>query len=466
MNTNENKTKTYTQQLFHKGIFETRPRSSSISNDVQSEYPELRNEFCQISQTQNESSKQIETLHNNTPEQNMDGTEDYDIGNSHEHPPPWQRIPERQGAKRKKPSESPSPEALKTSNKFSGLQVDQTEQQPETSSKKAHKPPPIILYGIEDLSKLTELLNTVAERETFNFKNVNRNQLRINCGDVEVYKKIVSIIRENGLIGHTFNIKQNRCFRIVIRNLHPSTPHEIIREEIEATGNIIQGEIINAKYGPDKIPTSTFFVNLLPSEHNKLIKELKYIYNQSVIIEDPKKRKSIVQCQRCQQYGHSKNYCMRPYRCVKCTEPHKTSDCPKRERNTPAQCVLCNGAHPANYKGCQVYREIAARKLAKNGPNIDKNSQRPPAETRRITNTDNNRNHNYANKKTKTTQQKTYAEAASNAYPQHYEMEVKKKPTFDIENLLIEQSKKFDLILQQMSTLMGLIVKLVDKLAK
>lgn len=54
---------------------------------------------------------------------------------------------------------------------------------------------------------------------------------------------------------------------------------------------------------------------------------------------------------------------MRPYRCVKCAEGHKTTECPKKDRNTPATCILCFGDHPASYKGCQVYKEIRARKM-------------------------------------------------------------------------------------------------------
>lgn len=95
------------------------------------------------------------------------------------------------------------------------------------------------------------------------------------------------------------------------------------------------------------------------------MKNLKYINHQSIIIEEPRKRKSIVQCQKCQQYGHSKNYCMRPYRCVKCAQGHRTADCPKTDRNTPAKCALCLGAHPSNYKGCEVYKEILSRKSNK-----------------------------------------------------------------------------------------------------
>lgn len=60
---------------------------------------------------------------------------------------------------------------------------------------------------------------------------------------------------------------------------------------------------------------------------------------------------------RCQRYGHTKTYCRRPYRYVKCGDEHKTDECTK-QRDTPAKCALCDGAHPSSYKGCAVYQEI------------------------------------------------------------------------------------------------------------
>jgi hypothetical protein len=50
----------------------------------------------------------------------------------------------------------------------------------------------------------------------------------------------------------------------------------------------------------------------------------------------------------CQQYCHSKSYCNKPYLCVKCRASH----------NTPAKCALCEGDHPANYKGCEHYKKV------------------------------------------------------------------------------------------------------------
>lgn len=36
---------------------------------------------------------------------------------------------------------------------------------------------------------------------------INKNKLKITTTDFEMYKNIISIMRENGLIGHTFNRK-------------------------------------------------------------------------------------------------------------------------------------------------------------------------------------------------------------------------------------------------------------------
>lgn len=412
------------QQSFHPSLFYTRPRSASLDN----------------------TSRPAKAGTNHDSNRNR---EKKDVVK----PPSWQRIPEPRNPKRKKMSTSPPPEGIKTSNRFSELPIDLTEDHNSNNlTKKIPKPPPIILYGIDDINKLTELLVTTVQKEQFTYKIINKNQMRINCTEMEVYKKLITLVRENGLIGHTFNKKDERLFRIVIRNLHPTTSLEAIKEAVEKTGNTVASEIINAKYGPDKKPTSTFFVNILPGPNNKAAKEIKYINHQVVVIEDPKKRKSVVQCQRCQQYGHSKNYCMRPYRCVKCAQSHKTSDCPKIDRSTPAVCALCQGPHPANYKGCQVYTEILARRAPKRQPGPKATSKPGEIENK------NKYPHHYSLSVTHNThvpQEETYAGVLKKS--------TESPTTQTLESLLYKQCEKFDLIIQQMGVLMNLMAKLLDR---
>lgn len=185
--------------------------------------------------------------------------------------------------KRRRTSTSPpvdvSPEM---SNRFDGLPTDTPE--PSESVKKTYKPPPFILYGIEDVNKLAETIEEKLNPTDYSFKIITKNQLRVNCVNTESYKILVSLIREKGLIGHTFTHKDEKCCRIVIKNLHHTTPHEEIIKEIAKSGNLVVGEVINARYGPDKKPTSTFFVNLEPGPNNKKAKEIKYIFHTAVII--------------------------------------------------------------------------------------------------------------------------------------------------------------------------------------
>ena len=57
-------------------------------------------------------------------------------------------------------------------------------------------------------------------------------------------------------------------------------------------------------------------------------------------------------------YGHTKSFCNRVPRCVKCPELHLTSECIRRGTNSDVSYVLCTGNHPANYKGCTVYKQL------------------------------------------------------------------------------------------------------------
>lgn len=246
---------------------------------------------------------------------------------------------------------------IDTNNSFALLDVEVG----EATAKRTPKPPPIILYGVDDLAKLTQLIEEVIEQNDYTYKIVSKNQLIISSNTVDKYKTLIEHIRSKGLIGHTFTRKDQKCMRIVIKHLHFSTPKDAIIEAVEKTGNKVQGEIVTARKQGTKEPLNTFFVNVAPHENNRFVKEIKVIYNQKVTIEDPIRKMTVVQCKRCQQYGHSKNNCMRPYRCVKCAGAHKTTMCTINE-NTPAVCALCSGSHPASYKGCQVYREVLARK--------------------------------------------------------------------------------------------------------
>lgn len=155
---------------------------------------------------------------------------------------------------------------------------------------------------------------------------------------------------------------------------------------------------------------------------------------------------------------------MRPYRCVKCAQAHKTSDCPKKDRNTPATCALCNGAHPANYKGCEVYKEILARKSDKHiiprqketsKTTVIPNAQEPPH---------NSTERASPNDDPDTSKRQRYSDILKGNKNNTNEDKTISNKT--IEEMFIKQNEKNDLILQQMSTLISLITTIVSQTIK
>lgn len=148
---------------------------------------------------------------------------------------------------------------------------------------------------------------------------------------------------------------------------------------------------------------------------------------------------------------------MRPYRCVKCAGDHKTSECTKKDRNTPATCALCLGNHPANYKGCQVYKEIMDRKLNKGqnmkikstiGHNdketqISSKKQKPQYEPIVIATNDNH--------------QTSYSDIVKETRDQQ-----RSQSSNHLEMLLMKQSEKIDMLVQQICNLLSLITTLIS----
>ena len=71
-----------------------------------------------------------------------------------------------------------------------------------------------------------------------------------------------------------------------------------------------------------------------------------------------------MQRKKCQRYGHMQKYCNHNFRCVKCAGIYRTDQCTKSPE-TPTKCILCQGEHPANYKGCSAYKTLYKNKYPK-----------------------------------------------------------------------------------------------------
>lgn len=226
------------------------------------------------------------------------------------------------------------------------------------------KPPPIFIPGITNITKMINNLSSVISNNDFNYKSIHGGQIKLNVKSVDSFRKTVKYFETNNISFHTYQLKTERAFRVVIKGLHHTTPVENIKAELILQGHQVR-YIVNVKSKISKEPLPMFYVDLDPDPDNKNIFNIRYIDNAVVTIEPQRKISDIVQCHRCQEYGHTKTYCKKPYVCVKCGLNHPSINCPK-ERDSPARCIHCLKSHTANYKGCQVYQNLVRKRTPEN----------------------------------------------------------------------------------------------------
>ncbi|KAL7297560.1 hypothetical protein TKK_0009920 [Trichogramma kaykai] len=90
-------------------------------------------------------------------------------------------------------------------------------------------------------------------------------------------------------------------------------------------------------------------------ENNKEIYQLNRLLNTVISFEAPRNNRDLPQCYKCQEHGHTKNYCHKLPVCVKCAKNHQSINCPIKDKTN-------QGNHTASYKGCPVRKELQ-RKL-------------------------------------------------------------------------------------------------------
>jgi len=111
--------------------------------------------------------------------------------------------------------------------------------------------------------------------ENFLFKSFT-NDLKILTKNSDSYKAVIKYLNENKAEYHTYHQRENKAFRIVIRNIHPSTPLNKIGIAIQEIGFTVR-QVANVRHKITKKNLPLFFVDLEPAEINKDMKALCYI---------------------------------------------------------------------------------------------------------------------------------------------------------------------------------------------
>ena len=108
----------------------------------------------------------------------------------------------------------------------------------------------------------------------------SNGKLKIIAKNSESYRKIIRKLDEEGASYHTYQLKQQRAYRLVIRSLHPSNLPTEVKGAIEKHGHQLRN-VVNIRYWESKVPLLLFFIDLEPKQNNKDIYKLDRFQNSN-----------------------------------------------------------------------------------------------------------------------------------------------------------------------------------------
>lgn len=239
---------------------------------------------------------------------------------------------------------------------------------PHSAAKSKEKlPPPIFIVGVTNYSDIQSVMNNTTEQE-FKITALNNNVWKINTSNSNAYRNLTMKLNTEKHQWYTYENKNDRPIKVMARGLHPTCEIKSIIEDLENKGfkildavNIMKRERRSEENSQEAIPKRglpLFMLTFDKSEEVGKIYNITGILNMRVKIEAIKKASTrIVQCKKCQGFNHTQRYCAREPSCVKCAGKHPTQTC-QLSKEEPAKCVNCRGQHPANYRGCEVAKQL------------------------------------------------------------------------------------------------------------
>lgn len=202
-----------------------------------------------------------------------------------------------------------------------------------------------------------------------------RAALQLKSGDVELYTSTVGEVERLthsqtswvGIFGKGAYILES-TFAVILHGIATNTVDGKDEETLKAlllaqnaihfpTANIAYvGWLSQAK--AERKTKSSLVVAFTEEEYAWVALTLGMIWkNRPVHTEPYEPNSQMMQCKRCQQYGHKQARCRSPLRCARCAESHETETCPgKGSPGEKLKCALCNGPHTSFSEICPQRR--------------------------------------------------------------------------------------------------------------
>ena len=126
---------------------------------------------------------------------------------------------------------------------------------------------------------------------------------------------------------HTFTLLDDRCVRLLVKNLGRGMPEIVVGEELESLNIRVQG-VTQLRSGrrdqdpsKDRPPTTNFILSVAREPEVSKVRALTELCGLRVS-ESYVATKGPLLCKRCQRFGHTQHNCGYAPRCVACGGSH------------------------------------------------------------------------------------------------------------------------------------------------
>lgn len=317
---------------------------------------------------------------------------------------------------------------------------------------KVLRPPPIKVTSADRVEDFVPIIRAaLPDEKLWTVQALASGIFKVNPMSEEAHRVISGALAEKNIKYYTFENSHTRPVRVIAKKLHESLDVQDIFNDLKVKGfNIIKVDNIIKKIRktdkegkvfvePKILPM--FVLTFSHGEDIKKINEIKGICNMICSIE-PLRRNSrqVPQCTKCQIWGHTKNFCGKDPKCVKCGEGHPSLSCPHGKFIEKPKCANCNECHVASFRSCVVAKaaiEKRAKQLKQSPKNSGKSISLPAEKDFPALPPSKGKKKNKKRKKGSPTQPVSSEVAQPGTSPSSFSQVLKAKPT-QVRNLNLE----------------------------
>ena len=186
----------------------------------------------------------------------------------------------------------PPASQVTTYNRFSILETTEdsmntTETINNLHTQRIPPPPPIFIDDVIDIQTMIKSIEKDISKEDYKLK-INNNHVKILPTNPDAYRKLTKLLKTLNANFHTYQLKQDRPFRVVLRNIHHSVDLDELKFELQKLGHKVTN-INNIRHRLTKNSLSLFFIGIKQKENNKEIYNVNRLMNSIVKFEPPVK---------------------------------------------------------------------------------------------------------------------------------------------------------------------------------